>query len=753
MIEQIIKRNGMTEAFDPSKLIKWMMWADTRFKNLSDWAEASIDVINTLNGRVHSQTLQKRLIRRLLELGGWANNCVAGRLYACLVRKEIFGDKMPTVRRALEIAHYAGLARKFNYTDDEWTQIESFIDHDRDNEMAYFQIRQVVKKYSIQNRHTKKYFETPQITYMRLALALAESEPVEERMIHAKNWYDHFSLNRINSPTPNYQSLGTYNNGLASCCLFGADDTAASIAAGQLIANTMVYMGSGIGGTVNCRSEGEPIRNGAIIHQGKLPYYMAYGKTIKSNKQGTRGGAGTFYYNGFDKDADGLAMAQNPRTPEARQNRDLHFGYQTNAFFAWKAARNEDVFAFNTFTAPDLMEKFYSGDIDGFAALYKKYEADEGFVKHYRSAREFIIKARRQSYEVGTHYPMFVDEVNRHTPFLEPIRSSNLCAEIMQPTKPYMDASYLYRSDDHQQGEVSMCSLAALVVSNLHTDEEYESAAYYAAKMIDKCIDLSDYPFPHVAFTSRMRRNAGIGMTGVATVMARAGVKYSEQAGLEELDRIAERHSWFCIKAALKLGQEKGNAPWIHKTKWPQGWLPRDTYNRGVDELVAPVWRYDWDRMSQDIIDNGGIRFSCVIAHMPTESSSKSSGAPNSFLPIRELWMAKTDGDNLIDWAATDSNILADKYELAWKIPIISQIQCWGVVQKHTDGGGSYDLYADRSKDLTLYTDNMLAEYLEMVKRGLKSHYYQNSLTTDQKGNSVELAIEDACGPNGGCKL
>jgi ribonucleoside-diphosphate reductase alpha chain len=119
--------------------------------------------------------------------------------------------------------------------------------------------------------------------------------------------------------------------------------------------------------------------------------------------------------------------------------------------------------------------------------------------------------------------------------------------------------------------------------------------------------------------------NAGVGMIGVATVMARAGVKYGSLEGRNLLHKLSERHMYFMIKASLQLGREKGNAPWMHKTKWPEGWLPIDTYNRSINEIVTEPYHYPWEELRADVVENGGIRNSCLVAHMPTESSSKAS--------------------------------------------------------------------------------------------------------------------------------
>ena len=105
--------------------------------------------------------------------------------------------------------------------------------------------------------------------------------------------------------------------------------------------------------------------------------------------------------------------------------------------------------------------------------------------------------------------------------------------------------------------------------------------------MIDRCIHLSHYELPHVGYTAKNRLNAGVGIIGLAHYLAKNKLKYSSQEGKDEIHRLSEKHIYFAIKASLRLGKELGNAPWINKTKWPEGWMPIDTYNRNVDSVVT----------------------------------------------------------------------------------------------------------------------------------------------------------------------
>lgn len=881
----MIKRDGSTEPFAPHKAHNWAIWAGDLTKDRVDWSGVVLDAVASFDEKATTAELQNRLIDILLTKKDWAHNLMAGRLYASVQRKMIFGKTLMTVKDRVYSLVELGLMEPMPYSEEEWAEIESYIDHERDFRMAHFQISQIVNKYSIQNREKKLKYETPQYTFMRMALALSVDEPIEARLGLIKGFYDMFSSGAINAPTPNYVNLGTRLRGYASCCLYKASDEAESIDVGDFIASKMTAISAGIGGIIDVRSPGDPVRGGAIVHKGKMDYFRSLGMAIKKNMQAGRGGACTTYYSLFDPEAMAICQVQHPRATEDKRIRTLHFAAMSNLFFAKAVRDNAQVFTFNCFTAPELHRLFFSGDQEGFEVEYIRLLNDPTFEKKFIDARELMLMVLKQEHEVSTNYELFIDETNRHTPHLDPIYSSNLCVapetllltdkghlkisdlvgqtvrvwngtqwsyteviktgvnqlltvmtdsdlsltctpyhkfyivssqnfpdiesrayelqvgdvlrridvagseafvkvtgivddkrvddtycvnepllhkavfngiltgqctEITQPTKEYKSISDLYLAQDHGRGEISVCSLGAINVAIEMTDEKYFKACYLSLKMIDKCIHLSDYPFPHLKYTARQRMNAGVGIIGLATVLARAGVKYSSQEGRDLIHQINERHAFFMISASLQLGRELGNAPWMHKTKWPSGWLPIDTYKRTVDECAAPVYQYDWETLRVEVIANGGIRNSSLIAHMPTESSSKASGPPNSVYPIRGLAMVKTDANNVVDWVAIDSDLLADQYELAYDIPTREMIKAYAIIQKFTDQAISVDRWENRVKSPTLDSEYLIMTYLDRVRYGVKSAYYQNSLTPE---DNVDDSLDARGCASGACTL
>ncbi|CAM3701650.1 ribonucleoside-diphosphate reductase subunit alpha [Castellaniella denitrificans] len=815
MIKNIVKRDGRIEPYIPSKLNGWGRWAAANLGHKVDWSSIVLQAVSTMPETVSTADLQEKLIQNCLDKDTWSYYLMAGRLYASHLHKIIHGPGIPTVKALHDRMVADGVMVRMNYTDAEYAEIETFIDHEQDYDTPHFSLHYIRKKYSLQNRVTRQEYETQQFVYMRMAMALSENEPAERRIDLVRRFYTEFSAKRISAPTPNYVNLGTKLRGFASCCLYVVDDNEASLAIGDHIAYRMTAASAGIGSHLITRSKGDPVRGGLIQHQGKLPYLASLGKAVHANMQAGRGGACTTYYSGFDPEAEVIAYLRNPRSTEDRKNRDLHYALVTNKLFAEKAARNEEAFSFNVRTAPELTRLFFGPDSAAFKREYERLERDPSFKKEYFKPRDLILTSLNEALETGVAYLANIDEMNRHTPFKEPIHSSNLCLEICEPNRPYQDMRDLYSdhevghitveladgttqtfdynapltvavadstlprvifagelkagddilSDEpgrggrvarvveiHEEPEIALCSLGAIAYDAIgeDDDEAYQEAMYLTLKMIDYCILNSHYVLPHVAVTAKARMNAGVGLMGVATHMARKGLKYDTDEGREELHRIAERHMYHAIRASLRISKERGVAPWMHKTRWPDGWLPIDTYNRNVDELGDFHNRYDWEALRTEIMQNGGIAHSCLVAYMPGESSSKALGKPNSLYPVRDVTLNKTDGSVTIRWAAPDSDNPAYFYQSAWDISEVDMIKAYAVFQKFTDQGISADLWRRIKDDDKVSSRELLTHYFTMVKYGMKTRYYYNSNVASDKtldnAGSIHGGVEEtAC--------
>lgn len=830
MIEEVVKfGTGEVEPFIAKKINGWGKWSARGFSKFIDWAEIVTKTVSQMPSRVTTTELSDGLIRNCLDEGTWAGQLMAGRLYAVRCHKEVFGSKDPlTLKQVHEVMQAAGVLVHLDYSDAEYIKINRWINHKRDHDCAHYQLKQGRDKYALRNKVTGRVYETRQLALMRVAMVVCEREERSKRMARLKSFFADLTEERISAPTPNHNNMGTGHNGFFSCCLFTCDDTKESIAASTHIAEVMTYMAAGLGENMQVRSLGDPIGGGTILHSGKGPYWNKQTGVVKSNKRGSRGGALTEYFSAFDPEVLDIMVMKNPRTPLNKRNRSIDYCMMLNRFLLWMAAGEKDVFLFNCYTAPDLYQAMYGKDLMEFVAIYERYEADENFKKTYIPARDIVVQARSEGFETGRFYQAMIDTINFHTPHRDKIYSSNLCVEICQPTYWYKHILELYSTefisyvkytttttqgeqfvdgnrpvyiqgyadnkpvaaielkagdtfkqegddewrqlvditDSRREPEVSLCALGAIIPSNIHTDEEYAEATYNVLYMIDFCIDVNDYALPHMALTAKARRNAGVGMMDVAHHMARLGLQYNTKEGLEELHRIAERHAYWLIRASIRLGQERGNAEWIHKTDWPRGWTPLKTYTKKVDTLGDFKLVYDWDQLSLDLIAQGGGRFSSLIAWMPGESSSKYSAATNNYMALRELSITKKDGNNSMEWVAPEADTLAAAYPIAWQYTRIEQINMLGVIQKFTDQSVSADFYATITGDDKFDSLDLIKEELHFADMGCKTWYYTNVQTSDQEAlkgtmeREVPAAYEDdeleLDGPvctSGGCSL
>jgi ribonucleoside-diphosphate reductase alpha chain len=727
MISIITKRDGTTVDFDAEKLNKWADWSAGIGV---EWGSVALGAYRKCFDGCTTDDLHNALIAECVDRETTAHLRMAGRLFIGKVYKNVFGDwrAIPTVADMFSRMVFLGMwENEMDYSAEELAQCEGFINHSLDMNATLTESKQIMDKYAIIDRVGKVAFETPQFVYMRMALGNMKAMPKHRRMRDVEELYKGYSEKRVNPPTPFAINLGTPKRQYASCCVVTTQDTIPSLAAADHIAYIMTAASAGIGMHLKTRSKGNKVRGGAIVHQGKLPYYKVQEKVVAANMQSSRGGANTMHFNTLDPEISDILKLKNVQTVADKQIKNIDYSFGSNALFAKKVALNDSWMLVSYGDAPSLYEAMYKGDQSTFEFLYAAIEADTTVPKEFVSARAIAVEALTEWYETGRLYGHNTDIMNSHTPFLCTIYSSNLCQEIGLPTSGYESVAELYKYAEGV-GEIGLCSLGAIAANT--PDEDYEAVAYSTLLSVDNVIEIMEYPFPQLEFTAKARRSVGIGITNLAFEMASKGLTYTSLEGKKHIHRLAERHSYWLHKASLRLAKERGNAAWMHKTKYPAGWLPIDTANREIDKLVDQPLMFDWEALRAEIIEQGGIRNSVLEAHMPCESSSIGSGHTNGLYPIRGLKVLKTSGNNKNLFLAPEMERLGSAYQLAWDIPVTDMIEVYAIIQKFTGQGISADFYIRYEVDnRQVGVKKMLQEFLLMRKLGLKTRYYMNSAT------------------------
>lgn len=331
-----------------------------------------------------------------------------------------------------------------------------------------------------------------------------------------------------------------------------------------------------------------------------------------------------------------------------------------------------------------------------------------------------------------------VNEPLRHMAVFNGILTGN-CQEIALPTAGFNKLEDLFTSDYGAEGEVALCSLGAIVVSNIEDDEDYEETAYIVAKIIDNTLESSVYPFPHIEHTAKARRSIGVGITDLAHLMAKKGLMYDTVEGRTFIHKLLERHSFYLYKASNRLAKERGKCNWYHKTKYSDfnSWLPIDTYNKVVDTYCDSKLYKDWEGLREDIKEYG-TRFSVVGAFMPTESSSVLTNCTNSCYPIRNKEVFKQSKKGAVYFRAPDMDNL--HYQNAYDVDDKDMVKVYSIIQKFTDQGISADFYTKLDdNDARISTRKMTERVLMAAKSGMKTFYYENF-----KVNKTEVVQEES---------
>ncbi len=79
-----------------------------------------------------------------------------------------------------------------DYTEEEFKQMDTFIDHDRDMTFSYAAVKQLEGKYLVQNRVTGEIYESAQFLYILVAACLFSNYPRETRLQYVKRFTTRF---------------------------------------------------------------------------------------------------------------------------------------------------------------------------------------------------------------------------------------------------------------------------------------------------------------------------------------------------------------------------------------------------------------------------------------------------------------------------------------------------------------------------------------------------------------------------------
>ena len=749
---QITKRDGRKEPLDLEKLHKVVFWATEGITGVSASEVEIKSHIQFYNG-MKTADIQETLIKSAADLitEDTPNyQFVAGRLICYHIRKQVYGQFQPwPIRQLVEKNVTAGFydAELLTaYNDDEWDRINSFIRHDRDEQLTYAAMEQFRGKYLVQNRVTKELFETPQMAYVLIAATLFQHYPRESRMMWVRDYYDAVSTHQVSLPTPVMAGVRTPMRQFSSCVLIETADSLDSINATSASVVKYVSQKAGIGiGGGRIRALGSPIRNGDAYHTGVIPFYKMFQAATRSCSQGgVRNGAATLYYPIWHYEVEDLLVLKNNKGTEDNRVRHMDYGVQFNKVMYERLLTGGDITLFSPHDVPEMYEAFFT-DVERFRELYETAERNTKLRKKKLKAIDLFTAFMQERKDTGRIYLQNVDHANTHGSFkpdLAPIKMSNLCCEITLPTRPLNDVH-------DKDGEIALCTLSAINWGVFRDPEDMERACTLAVRGLDALLSYQNYPILAAQIATENRRPLGVGIINLAYWLAKNDLSYSDPRALPEVDRWAQHWSYYLIRASADLAQEFGACPRSAETRYHDGILPVDTYKRDVDELVPHRDLVDWKGLRQQL-QKHGIRNSTLMALMPAETSAQISNSTKGVEPPRSYVSIKQSKDGVLKQVVPEYRKLKNKYELLWdqKSPE-GYLRIMAILQKYIDQGISVNTSYNPQhfEDEKIPMSDMLKHMIMFYKYGGKQLYYFN--TYDGSGeidadrmNRQEILIE-----------
>jgi len=727
----VAKRDGTKAELDLEKMHKVVFFACDGIAGVSP-SEVEIKSHIQFYDGITSAEIQETLIKSAADLISEETpnyQWVAGNLINYHIRKEVYGSFDPWhVKEIVEKNTNDGFYDSEllgSYDDDEWERINSFVKHERDFNISYVGMEQFRGKYLAQNRATKQLYETPQVAYVLIAATLFSAYPKDTRMKWVKDYYDAVSNFDISLPTPVMAGVRTPQRQFSSCVVIETGDSLDSITATSGAIVKYVSQKAGIGiGAGSIRAINSPIRNGDATHTGVIPFYKMFQASVKSCSQGgVRGGAATLHYPLWHLEVEDLLVLKNNKGTEDNRVRHLDYSVQFNKLMYERLMTGGDITLFSPADVPGLYESFFNNQ-DEFRRLYELAENDSSIRQKSISASDLFSAFMNERKNTGRIYLMNVDHANTHSSFIQeiaPVRQSNLCQEINLPTRPLNNLN-------DPEGEISLCTLAAINWGNIKTLTDFERVGRLAVRGIDALLDYQRYPVLAAELSTLKRRPVGVGIINFAYWMAKNDMTYTDP-NLDMIDEWAEAWSYYLIKASVELAKEQGACTGSNETKYHSGILPIDTRKIDVDELVTHQERQDWDGLRADLKEYG-IRNSTLMALMPAETSAQISNSTNGIEPPRSLVSIKQSKHGVLKQVVPGIHKLKNKYELLWdQTSPEGYLKIVAVLQKYIDQGISVNtsynpVFYDEEK---IPMSTMLQHLIMFYKYGGKQLYYFNT--------------------------
>jgi len=514
-----------------------------------------------------------------------------------------------------------GVVSEEYYKAAQNLELEGMIEYSRDFMFEYFGFKTLENGYLLRRRDGR-IWERPQHMWMRVSMQLhGDNYP------KVKETYDAMSRGYFIHATPTLFNAGTKHAQLSSCFLVNSQEDSIKGIYDTLgdCAQISKWAG-GVGLSVHdIRARGALIKGTNGKSTGLTPMLKVYNDTAKYvNQGGKRNGSFAIYLEPWHADIEEFLRLKLNTGNEEERARDLFYGLWMSDLFMERVEKDEMWSLMSPDECPGLSDCWGAE----FCQLYTKYEKEEKFMKQIPAKKlwQMVLDSQIQT---GTPYLLYKDACNAKSnqQNLGTIKSSNLCAEIIEYTSPE---------------ETAVCNLGSLalpkfVENGVFNFGKLRSYTSILARNLDIVIDKTYYPTDKCSRSNFRHRPIGIGVQGLADVFALLRMPWTSKAAADLNREIFENIYFAAATESMLLSTRdewrgltlNGHASYLSFAGSPmnQGKMQFDLWNE------KPKTSYlDWDNLRK--LCSGGMRNSLMIALMPTASTSQILGNNECFEPF-----------------------------------------------------------------------------------------------------------------------
>lgn len=602
-------------------------------------------------------------------------------------------------------------------------------------------IRTLERSYLLKNENG--FVERPQYLLMRVAVFLNDTpqEAIDTYNILSEKYYTH--------ATPTLFHSGMKKHQLASCFLMPMQNDSVDGIFDSLKHTARISKNAGgIGISVsNIRAKGTAIKGTNGTSSGLVPMLRVFNNTARYIDQGggKRKGSFAIFIEPWHADIQDVLKLKLNHGVENERARDLFYSLWIPDLFMKRVEEDGKWSLFCPTNVPNLQDAYG----ENFNLIYTQAENSKLYTKQI-SARELWFQICDTQIETGTPYLCYKNAANKKSnqQNLGTIRSSNLCAEIMEYSSP---------------NETAVCTLASICLPKFCDNdgfnlEKLAKTTQMVTINLNKVIDKTSYPVDQASTSNTRNRPIGIGVQGLSDVFQLLGFEYESQEAKQLNKEIFETIYYSALYTSMELSKINGPYETFQHSPASNGILQFDMW--GIQAS-----KYDWNSLKK-LIKIHGLRNSLLVACMPTASTAQINGNTESFEPrtsniyVRRIlsgefiiinkyleaacrklgkWDEKLINNIIKNRGSVKNTSLPENMKNIYKT--VWEMSNKSLIDQSADRGA----FVCQSQSLNLYvpepTRNILTSmHFYAWKQGLKTGIYY--LRTQPKANAINFTVE-----------